>query len=112
MKRLSFIGIFVIFCSTLILKAENLTDKNETIDVQQVKVYPNPINNGDELTVITNKDFDKIEIVNIVGSVIYFEDLQATSMDKISINGLDKGIYFIKITYTDNTGVIERIWVK
>ena len=30
----------------------------------------------------------------------------------LNIKGLDKGIYLLKILYTDNTNIIKRIWVK
>lgn len=66
-------------------------------------VYPNP-NNGS--FVISSKNLNnsgklKLEIVNIVGQIVYSNDLQVTGAslnETIELNDCSMGVYIIKLS--------------
>jgi hypothetical protein len=112
MKYFKYILISVIISiSTITLKASDyslsVTDRST-----EVNLFPNPIVNGDVLTIIAEKNIDRIEVLNILGqpikNVSYFETVQA----KLNIDELKEGIYIIKISFVDKTSSTRRLWVK
>jgi plastocyanin len=75
----------------------------------EIKLYPNPATSI--INVETgNLIADKIEIINLIGQIIYTEtDLK----NKFTINAIDfdSGVYFIKIT-KDNESIIKKINIQ
>ncbi len=71
-----------------------------------VKLYPNPVK---DYLIITNVENSKIEIFNVLGSVIYstYSDNNST---KIYTNDLSIGTYYVKI-YKDNDFIIRKFIV-
>jgi hypothetical protein len=104
--------VFACCISFLQLKADNFSGKTDNTSGIETKIYPNPVVNGENITIKGVKDFEKIEVINIVGKEIFSEKLTPASVYEVNINGFDEGIYLLKIFYTDNTSIIKRFWVK
>ena len=74
------------------------------------KVYPNPVVNK-EITIKADLDFNKIEILGIVGQVVYSKKLEPSNSVKLGID-LQPGMYLIRLSFTNTTSNIKRIWVN
>ncbi len=74
---------------------------NYTQDLNSaIKIYPNPSNDGIVFLDTKKINYSKIEVVNLLGSVVAIEDKEATQNDKIrlDLNTLPSGTYFVRIT--------------
>ena len=112
MKPYRYILISALIClSTITIRAssysESVTDKSN-----EINLYPNPIKNGEVLTIDSDKNIYRIEIMNIVGQLMKIEDYSETSNVKLNIEELKEGIYIVKILFADNTTSTKRLWVK
>lgn len=78
----------------------NLTNLGiDEVDFSLVEYYPNPITNGSTLTIILNKyssSTNHIEIYNSIGEKVA-DDQSMGSENKISLQNLEKGLYFISV---------------
>lgn len=76
------------------------------IDEMNIIIYPNP-NNGNFFISLDNDDITSIEIINIMGNVIYnkYWDKKQTvpAYIAIDISNSPKGIYLIRLSYNDKT---------
>lgn len=65
-----------------------------------IKIYPNPSSNGIVYLDTKKADYSKIEVVNLLGSVVATENKEAATTEKIrlDLNALPSGTYFIRIT--------------
>jgi hypothetical protein len=112
MKFLKYILFsFLLSIAAIALKGaghlEKVTEKTSV-----VVLFPNPVVNGEVMTVKTDKDIDKIELINIVGQHMKFENNILAANAKISFNGLTEGMYFLKILFVDKSSSTKRFWVK
>ena len=94
--------------STLITGVGELTqDLNSSL-----KIYPNP--NADGIIYIEPKNinYNKIEIINILGSVVATEIKESSVNEKIklNLNSLSGGTYFVKVT-DGNKVYTERFFI-
>jgi hypothetical protein len=96
----------------MLIQAANFSERTDEVSVEAAKIYPNPVANGENIKIEGDKDFEKIEVINIVGIEVYTEKISPTMIFELNISGLDKGIYLLKILYSDNTSIIKRFWVK
>ena len=68
----------------------------------QVKMYPNPLT-GKTLTIKSNLNFKKIEVLNIVGNIMLDERYtEKTKQVTLDLESLDRGIYIVRLTYAIN----------
>lgn len=66
----------------------------------EIKVYPNPSNNAQQLTFQFNdKSFQSIQIMDAYGKQIYSENINANATIDIEINELPVGIYFYTVQH-------------
>ena len=86
----------VITSSKIITVTEQSTLGISEIKLSNIKIYPNPTN---EFLFVknANSEFSKIEIFDIKGSLIFTENL-ISNEQKINVNSLQKGIYFIHLS--------------
>jgi hypothetical protein len=65
-------------------------------------------------TVSINSDIEieKIEILSIVGQVVYTQELEPSNSVRLYLGQIQSGIYLIKVSFIDNTSNTKRIWVK
>jgi hypothetical protein len=108
-KNILFAALFMI-CTNLV-KADDLS-QNISDQPIEIKLFPNPIVNGEVLTIVAEKDIESLEILNIVGQKMITQNVEQTSNTRLNIGGLKEGIYFIKILFVDNTSSTKRLWVK
>ena len=66
------------------------------LQVNQAKVYPNPVNDVLNVELFNKNDFE-FEITNAVGAVVK----KGTSKQKIDVNSLTSGVYVLKIKQED-----------
>lgn len=94
--------------STIVGLKENKRETNFSI-------YPNPTNSNEIslFYVITNEDKYEITVLNTVGQIVRTKSLnnQTTGMysETIDLNGLEKGLYFIKLKGNNNEGTQKII---
>lgn len=79
----------------------------DNIQKQELTIYPNP-NNG-SFKVSVDATFNKLEVYNIGGQIVYKEDA-LTQNKSVSLN-VKPGVYFVKV-YTNNGTIVEKIVVK
>jgi hypothetical protein len=84
-------------------------DKKE----KEAAIYPNPLI-GDKFVVRSESGIKRIEIVNVIGKLINRtenEDLELHEL-QIYIGKCEKGMYLVKITFSDNKSMIKKLLVK
>lgn len=81
------------------------TGINEMANLKGVNIYPNPSNGEFMISAPSNTD---IEIVNLLGNVVYKE---FTTSDKTPINlsNQSSGVYFVKLRNSNNQQSVIRI---
>jgi len=112
MKYFKYILISVLISLwTITLKAADysLTAIDQSTEVN---LFPNPIENGEVLTIVADKNINRIEILNIVGQPVKNLTFYETTNAKLNIEALKEGIYIVKILFVDKTSSTERLWVK
>jgi hypothetical protein len=80
-------------------------EKNPT-DV--VRVYPNPLT-GNLLNISSTKSIRKVTIINIAGQISYETHSNNENLVNIDVSAFKKGIYLIRIEYSDKTTDNKRI---
>ena len=78
--------------------------KSETPPQKMLTLYPNPV--GNERVVYLSYgwgSFDHAEVINFVGTPVKKLELHQSDQLSIDLNGLPKGVYFIRFTSKDNT---------
>ncbi len=74
-------------------------------------VYPNPANNVINFKSTTNNPNFKIELIDIYGKIVL--KTTSTSNNKLNVNAIADGIYFIKFTTIDNQkSIIKKIIIN
>lgn len=76
-----------------------------------VKVFPNPVVDG-TISISSDIQMEKIEILSIVGQLVYTQELEPSNSVRLNIDQLESGIYLIKVSFIDNTSSTKRIWVN
>jgi len=99
------ITIFPILDTLTYQGINELSNVNSDVDIS---IYPNPAEN--EITFSSSVEIKKIEILNLLGQIIYTKDMKSTNT-KINISNLAKGNYIAKI-YTDNGVATKKFIVE
>ena len=79
----------------------------------QVSVYPNP-SNGNVSININGENTNRIEIFNVLGEVVYSQNLLNKSSQSLNLtesNFKSKGIYFVKVT-NNTSSITERLIIQ
>jgi hypothetical protein len=95
--------------SVLLITSFNICVQNPTLSIEdnilnQIKIYPNPVD--DVFEIETNLNIDKVTLFNVNGQIVLVE-----KQKRISIPSLPNGIYFVKIE-DENGGVMVKKLVK
>ena len=80
----------------------------ETDLLSELSVYPNPAT--DVLMVLNDNNIDRIQMVNIFGSVVLDQTIQANS-EKLDVSAMSPGIYFVTVS-ANSQQVVRKITVK
>jgi hypothetical protein len=83
----------------------------DNVKPETLKIYPNPVIDG-TISITSDNEIERIEILSIVGQVVYTQELEPSNSVRLNIDQIQSGIYLIKVTYVDNTSDTKRIWVK
>ena len=83
--------------------------ENYNSNVNNVRCYPNPVRNI--LTVEPDGFASDITMFDILGNVV-FEKKNVSSSIQIKTSEFNSGIYFVKVTYPNNTVVSKKISVN
>lgn len=79
------------------------TDQNPAELSEPYKIYPNPLRNGDVLVIEkSNEAYEgtRIQLYSVTGHYIFNSINQLRRRLEIPINGLQPGLYFIRINYS------------
>ena len=74
-----------------------------------VKIFPNPT--SDILNITSPEEISEIEIVNVMGQVVYRTEVNADNA-VCDVQGLNAGVYFMRIYGTDDSILNQRKFVK
>jgi hypothetical protein len=72
--------------------------------MDEIKVFPNPVNNQLNISGFKNLAFS-IEIYNTTGKV----KIAVNNYNTIDVSDLTKGIYFVKIRAENNSKIIKFV---
>jgi len=86
-----------------------LTSLEQINNNYKVSVFPNPANNV--LNIEHDIKIDEIRIVNMFGSVIKIYNIEDSSSNKLNIQGLKEGVYFLEMQ-TKKGILIKKIIVQ
>ncbi len=97
MKKIYFYTAIIVFGFSLITMAQDtkqLTKLQESITIEGLNLYPNPVSNG-KVYISTKNDSDKeIQIFDVLGKKILHTNLNSR---ELNISALTPGVYIIKI---------------
>jgi hypothetical protein len=80
-----------------------ITSVNENNAFNELNIYPNPINN--EVQVSGTENIVKIQVVNLMGKVVFEKDTSGLQTETIDLSFLNSGIHFLNIY--DRLGSVE-----
>ncbi|MEN9522948.1 MAG: hypothetical protein RL065_1325 [Bacteroidota bacterium] len=86
--------------------ANGISSKNN--EYSNLLIYPNPSNSF--IKIVSNNQFNKLEIYNIMGQSIYFNKFFTEKKSfEIDLGNFNSGIYFIKVSYNEKSFGIEKV---
>jgi len=84
--------------------------KNISGTKSRIKVYPNPAENV--VYIESNNLLNaRIDIMNISGATVISKESINSNIEQIDVSGLSRGMYFIRITNSDNS-VTQKLMIK
>jgi hypothetical protein len=80
----------------------------ESVDIEGLKIYPNPVSNG-KITIETlNNSVKEIEIIDVTGKQI-FKNIFSGSKNEINLEKINTGIYILKVIESGKTAITKLI---
>jgi len=102
--------------STVLLANTNLDNNKHTTGIRnsnssniEINVYPNPSTGIVNITCNEMEGNGLVSVYNSAGKLIYSNIIEANSKSTISVSGLSKGLYIVKVTTQDATGYQQVI---
>lgn len=81
-------------------------------DERKVTFYPNPVT-GNQFTVKANENIKTIEVINLIGqAVLKHENKNVNGEVVVYYDNIDRGMYLVKVTFSDNGVIVKKILVK
>jgi Secretion system C-terminal sorting domain len=74
---------------------------------KDINIYPNPTNGLINIAT-TNKDYEKIEIMNLTGKIVYYSNKNNSIID---LSSQAKGFYLVKVFYPYGKFIVKKIIV-
>ncbi len=71
-----------------------------------LSVFPNPTSGVMEI--VSDEVMEQIEVMDVTGKVVFSEKLKVKS-EKLDISHLSEGVYYLKVTYQNNTTAYKKI---
>ncbi len=116
MKKRIYIVLLVLLYAVALFAQNAKQDQSKYYDIHlqnsnihNVIISPVPMSEP-VFYVRSNQLITKIEVINILGKVIYVKNIRNYTFDPIEVDlpYCPYGIYFVKITFDDNTFVIKK----
>ncbi|MCF8297931.1 MAG: lamin tail domain-containing protein [Saprospiraceae bacterium] len=86
---------------------QNLTDNKHS-----VVLYPNPVIN-ETFMVSGDDNIYSVEILDILGKSVYTDVMKSKKSEaKINTQGINSGLYIVKVTFADNKYLYQKILIK
>lgn len=77
-----------------------------------LNIFPNPVN-AERFTITSLLPVKSVEIFNIIGQPVYNEQFTSPRKEiKVFTGQLDKGIYIVKVIFSNNSSAVRRFLVK
>lgn len=89
------------------------TSLQELDEADQLKVYPNPSSGLVSIALMGELNLQTIEVVNALGAVVYTESMNGQTirgMHVLDLEGLEDGIYFVRLSNGEYTAT-RRIMI-
>lgn len=107
MKKQYVIIIIFIFClSSFNGFSQNKTALDNTSDIENLSIYPNPVSQDRIYITTTDNAPKKIEIYNVLGKLVLTTSIL---QNELNISKLLAGVYIIKITENNITATRKLI---
>ncbi|PJB13935.1 MAG: hypothetical protein CO118_11135, partial [Flavobacteriales bacterium CG_4_9_14_3_um_filter_32_8] len=91
---------------TTYVAVEDAVGVEEINALSSISLYPNPAKNYFQLS--STKNVDNVELFNLNGQKVLSKN---SSLERINIEGLSSGVYFVKIN-SENGTKIEKLTVN
>lgn len=92
------------------VKENNATTTKEVLEIEPFSIYPNPFDN--QINIVQGKDnaIAKVTVLDKLGNTLLVsKSLDISSDFHINTSQFSKGIYFIRIEYTNGTSKVKQI---
>jgi hypothetical protein len=84
----------------------------EKINVQSIAIYPNPLT-GSSVTVDASMDVTKLELVNLIGQVIWETAIGLPSRQvQVDLPSDLEGIYLLRVYFTDSRSAMQKLVIR
>jgi bacillolysin len=93
-------------CANVLAVSDNIKT-----DLQNIKIYPNPVSNGQFTIESDLKGNVEYEIYDFSGKLIKTSEKLEKGIHKVNINGVQSGVYILKIN-ADGTIISKKLVVK
>ena len=93
----------------------NMITKSYENNLNNLKVYPNPITANNYMTIVneTDKKIKKISLINFLGKIVFDQNVNIDSKkNRLNINKLPHGIYLLRIIFSDDTMKTTKIVIS
>ncbi len=110
MKKLLYIIAFVLISTFAFAQTpEQFSINYQNSNVHEAIISPVPMYTP-LFYVKSDQLITKIEVINLLGKKIYEQDIHNFTFEPIEVRmpPIPKGIYFVKITFDDNTYIIKK----
>lgn len=85
-----------------------LSDEEVSLN-EKVLLYPNPVTNGDNLTIKFKSNLSaKLEMYNVTGKLVFVDEVSNQDSKVVDTNNLSNGIYMLKIS-SDNASTTRKV---
>lgn len=82
------------------------------INVVDFKVYPNPNNIG-SLNIEAEERIDRVEIVNLMGQTVLFQNYDlAQNTANLNLGSIARGVYVVQVHFADNMISTQKLTVQ
>ncbi|MFL2999616.1 MAG: T9SS type A sorting domain-containing protein [Cytophagales bacterium] len=93
----------------------NMITKSYENNLNNLKVYPNPVTANNYMTIVneTDKKIKKISLINFLGKTVFDQNVNIDSKkNRLNINKLPHGIYLLRIMFSDDTMKTTKIVIS
>ncbi|MAJ98358.1 MAG: hypothetical protein CMD07_03680 [Flavobacteriales bacterium] len=83
---------------------------NKINNNNDLSIYPNP-SNGVFSVSCENQNINKIEVSNMIGEILFEQNINGILNSKFDLSHLNSGVYFINI-YGEKTEITKKVFIK